>query len=128
MNQLVEAAIKSLSSYKKLSPKLAAFFLTYYDLWNQRDGCHESNEWFAEQEGKDVKTIEARFKALREAKVLKTTVNKFRDPYFTNKSGFITSRKIELHPVFKAQLDEKINYIKEELARRRTVSGTFKKV
>ncbi len=128
MNQLVEAAIKSLPAFKRLSPAIAKFFLAYYDLFAQRDGCHEKNEWFAEQEGKSIKTIEAQFKKLREANVIKTTVTKFKDPYYTNKSGFVTSRRNELHPVFKAQLTEKINYIKEELARRRTISGTYKKV
>lgn len=128
MNQLVEAAIKSLPGYKRLSPAIAKFFMAYYDLFAQRDGCNEKNEWFAEQEGKSIKTIEAQFKKLREAQVIKTTVSKYKDVYYTNKSGFITSRRNELHPVFKAQLTEKINYIKEELARRHTASGTFKKV
>ncbi len=128
LNEIVLAAIKTLPQYKSLSPKVAKFFIAYYELFACRDGCHEPNSYFAEKEGKDVKTIEARFKMLRDADVIKTTVNKYRDPYFTNKSGFITSRKNELDPVFKAQLDEKINFIKEELARRRTIKARYKKV
>ncbi len=127
MNRLTEVAIKSLPAYKKLSSTVAKFFMDYYELWNQREGCTESNQAFAEKEKVGVKTIEARFKALREAKVLKTTVTKYPDPYFSNPSGFVTSRKNELDPLFKAQLNAKIEYIKEELSRRQSISGTYRK-
>ena len=126
MNNLIEAAIKSLPQYKKLSPAVAQFFMNYFELWNQQGGCHEPNTYFAEREDIGVKTIEARFKKLREAKVLKTTVNKYRDVYYTNHSGFITNRRNELDPVFKAQLEDRIKKIKEELARRRTTSGSYR--
>ena len=128
MNNLIEAAIKCLPKYKSLSPAVAKFFMDYFELWNQPGGCHEPNQYFAEREGVGIKTIEARFKKLRDLKVLKTTVNKFRDTYYTNQSGFITTRKNELDPVFKAQLEDVLKKIKEELARRRTMSVSFKRV
>ncbi len=128
MNQLIEVAIKSMPEFKRLTASTAEFFLNYFELFSKPNGSIESNSYFAEKEDKGVKTIEKRFKQLRDAGVIKTTVSKFKDSYFTNKSGFITSRRNELDPVFKAKLEEKINYIKTELARRRTISGTYRKV
>lgn len=127
MNNLIEAAIKCLPQYKRLSPAVAKFFMEYFDLFYQPGGCREANQYFAEREDVNIKTIESRFKKLRDAKVIKTTVTKFRDSYYTNKSGFITNRKNELDPVFKAQLEEVLRKIKEELARRKTMTGVFKR-
>lgn len=105
--------------YQKLTPIVAEFFMKYYQMWVMRDGCKESNRYFAEIEGVSIKTIEVRFKKLREARLIVTDISKYYDPLAAgNPAGFITMRTHKLDPNFKAQLEAKIIEVKEKLAER----------
>lgn len=118
MTDIMKLAIMKSDKYKKLKPTVQDFFMRNYALFAQKDGCKESNKWFAEEAGVTEKTIEARFKNLRDCKVLKTTISSYYSPVTAgNRKGFVTSRVHFLHPLFKAELQNRIDYIKAELAK-----------
>lgn len=123
MNEILNYAIKKMPQYQKLTPVVAEFFMRYYQMWVMRDGCKESNRYFAELEGVSIKTIEARFKELRNANLIVTNISKYYDPLVAgNPAGFITMRTHRLNPTFAVHLDQKINLIKEKLASQQVVS------
>lgn len=120
MNEIYKFVLQRMNQYQKLSPSVADFFEKYFEMFSQRDGCKESNSFFAKMENISISTIEVRFKKLREAKIVDTILSKFYDPLTANnKSGYITIRTNKLNPLFKSELESKVRIVKEKLAEKR---------
>ncbi len=116
MTEAYRIALKGLESFKNLTPRLADFFIDYFELFNVPGGCKESNQYFATREGVGLSTIEVRFKKLRDAKIIQTEINYFYQPdACNNPSGYITSRVITIDPVFKAKLEDLARRVQDRL-------------
>lgn len=125
MDKLYEVALRGVPQFNNLTPSVQEFFKKYFELWIQKDGCKQSNQYFAERENVGITSIEKRFKALRTARVLKTDLNHFHDPGY-NQAGFATVRTIKLDPLFEAKLKVQVIKIKEAIKVRQSITGVVK--